>query len=106
MTNAVPAKASFVTNGHARDVQIGGRTICLRKAPSKLMPWINRPGAPVLQALIWLGKDVASDPSIVDALRMRLPDYVKRDLHKGIGDVPGWAQPIVRQVVAEDQIAA
>ncbi len=106
LTNAVPAKASFVTNGHTGSVRVGDQTIYLKKAPNTLMPWLGRPGAPVVQALAWLGRAAADDPRVVAALRARLPDDVKDDLHRGIGDVPGWAEGILRRVVAEDQLVA
>ena len=103
LTNAVPAKASFVTDGQTRTFKVGGRTMYLRRAPRRLMAWANRPGAPVVQALDWLGQNAASDPKVVATLRACLPKSVKNDLQKGLGNLPGWAIPIINQVVRNER---
>ncbi len=98
LTNAVPAQNTYITNGASRTIQIGGRTLKLRHASPRLMAWANRPGAPVVQALDWLGKNIADDKDLVDTLRSRLSPEIKRDLVNGIRLLPTWMIPIVRQV--------
>lgn len=98
LTNAVPAKTSYVTNGATRILNIGGRTVYFRHANQKLMAWATRPGAVAVQALCWLGKNITSDSKIVDILWTKLTDNIKRDLIKGIDLLPTWIGAIVRKL--------
>ena len=99
LTTAVPAKADYVTDGATRIVKIDGWTIRLNHAHPSIMNWAGRPGAPVVQALHWLGPSASDDPKIVAILRKRLSDSVKRDLEKGTSSLPDWAVSIVNKIV-------
>ncbi len=101
LTTAVPARASFVTDGRTRMLTIGGRTVQFRHAGPKVMYWADRPAAAAVQALRWLGQHAASSPETLDTLRRRLPTYVKLDLAKGAHRLPGWASLIAEQIVDE-----
>jgi len=100
LTNAVPARTVYVTDGPSRTVEIDGRTIRFRHAGSRVMRWTGRPAAPVAQALRWLGPDASRDGRIVSILKRRLPDAVKRDLVRNDRDLPGWAPPLARAIAA------
>ena len=100
LTNAVPAKASYITDGPSRTLKIDGRTVRFRHGRPRIMQWAGRPAAPVVQALEWLGRDTAGDAQVVSMLRRRLPDEVKHDLSQNINDVPGWAVPLARSIVS------
>ncbi len=106
LTNAVPAKLCYVTDGVSRTVEIDGGTVRFRHAGPRVMRWAGRPAAPVVQALRWLGPDAARDGRVVSILKRRLPDAVKRDLALNGRDLPGWALPIARAVAAEPAAAA
>ncbi len=105
LTNAVPAKVSYVTDGHSRTLKIDGRTVRFRHAGPNVMRWAGRPAAPVVQALRWLGPRAAADGEIVSTLNRHLPDKVKLDLLHNSRDLPGWALPLARSI-ASDQVAA
>ena len=105
LTNAVPAKASYVTDGHSRTLKIGGRTVQFRHASPSVMQWTGKPAAPVVQALLWLGPEASADPRVVSALKRLLPDDVKRDLYQHSRDLPGWALPLARNITAEQAVA-
>lgn len=105
LTNAVPAKTSYVTDGATRDVKIGNRTVRLRHAGPSVMAWAGKSSAPVMQALRWLGPQAASDARVAATLKRKLPDDVKKDLVRNSGSLPRWAVPIARSLV-ESQIAA
>ncbi len=106
LTNAVPARVSYVTDGASRTLRIDGRTVRLRHCRPRIMQWAGRPAAAAVQALDWLGPDAARDAQVVAALRRCLPDNVKHDLGQHISDVPGWAVPLVRSVVSDQATAA
>jgi len=46
LTNAVPAKVSFVTDGHSRTLKIDGWTVQFRHAGPGVMVWAGSPAAP------------------------------------------------------------
>jgi hypothetical protein len=98
LTNAVPAKTSYVTSGATRTLKIGGRTVYLRHARQRLMVWDGRPATSVIQALYWLGSNAASSPDVIDILKRRLSDDVKDDLTRGIKLLPSWIASIVHKI--------
>ena len=104
LTNAVPAKASYVTDGHSRTLKIDGRTVRFQHAGPSVMKWAGRPSAPVAQALRWLGPNVAADAQVLSTLSRSLPDSVKRDLFENNRDLPGWALPLARQIMADQAV--
>lgn len=99
LTNAVPAKASYATDGATRMVAVDGRRIQFRHVSPRVMRWADRPGAVVVQALRWLGPNAARDPRVKSALKC-LPDEVRNDLDRNIVDLPGWMRPLALAVVS------
>ena len=106
LTNAVPAKTCYVTDGATRTVKIDGRTVRFRHAGPSVMQWAGKSAASVVQALRWLGPHAAADAQVVSTLRRHLPDAVKRDLSKNSRDLPGWALPLARTITADQDAAA
>ncbi len=101
LTNAVPAEAIYVTDGHSRTLKIDGRTVQFRHAGPQVMWWAGRPAGPVVQALRWLGRDAATDDRVIFELQRRLSAEVKSDLVQNIRSLPGWAIPLVRSIAAD-----
>lgn len=104
LTNAVPAKASYVTDGVTRNVKIGNRTVRLRHAGPSVMVWAGKSSAPVAQALRWLGPLASSDTKVSATLKSKLPDAVKKDLIRNRAHLPSWAAPVLRSL-ADTQIS-
>ena len=104
-TNALPAKASYVTDGSSRTVKIDGRTVRFRHAGPSVMQWAGKPSAPVVQALRWLGPEAATDAQVVSILSRHLPDAVKCDLFQNSRHLPGWALPLARSITADQAVA-
>ena len=98
LTNAVPVRSGYVTDGATRTVAIDGATVRLRHAGPRVMRWTGRPAAPVAQALRWLGPDAARDVRVASILERILPDEVKHDLSRNARDLPGWALPLARGI--------
>ncbi len=105
LTNAVPAKVSYVTDGHSRTLKIDGRTVRFRHAGPSVMQWAGKPAAPVVQALRWLGPDAAADALVVSTLSRHLPDDVKLNLLQNSRDLPGWALPLARSITRDQAVA-
>ena len=105
LTNAVPAKAIYVTDGYSRTLRIDGRTVQFRHAGPSVMRWAGRPAGPVVQALRWLGPRIAANGEIVSMLNRSLPSPVKLDLLQNSRELPPWALPLVRSIAC-DQSAA
>ena len=106
LTNAVPAKVNYVTDGHSRTLKIDGRTVRFRHAGPSVMQWTGRPAAPVVQALRWLGPRAAADGDVVSTLSRHLPDNVKLDLLHNSRDLPGWALPLARSITSDQEVSA
>ena len=100
LTNAVPGRARYLTDGATRGVKAGDSVIEFKHAGPKLMQWHGRPGRAVVNAMLWFGRRTATNPdnAFADRLREQLPDHVKRDLMDGIALLPAWMVPIVRQL--------
>ena len=106
LTNAVPAKMTYLTNGTTRILNVGGRTVQIKHARKHLMPWLKRPGLTVVLALDWLGKQVVSDSEIINILQSRVSDDVKQDLVKGIDLLPTWMAKIVDSITQSVSVVA
>jgi hypothetical protein len=98
LTNAVPAKVSYVTSGSTRTLKVGGRTVKFQHGNAKVMAWMKRPGAPAVQAIYWLGQSIASTQETINILRNNLSDVMKQDLIQGINLLPAWIASIVSKL--------
>ncbi len=110
LTNAVPARYIYSTDGHSRILKIGRQNLQLEHAGPKIMFWAGRPAEPVVQALRWLGPHIVTDLKnskfIVTQLRNCLPASVKFDLWSNSRNLPGWALPVARDVASDAGVAA
>lgn len=106
LTNMVPAKPVYDTDGYSRTVKISRTTVQFRHAPPNVMRWTGEPGGPVIQALRWLGPYASKDSDVVPTLRHILPDYVKLDLARNIRYVPTWMRLIINNVTSDEAIGS
>ena len=104
LTNAVPAKVSFVTDGYSRTLKIEGRTVRFRHAGPRVMQWAGKLSAPVVQALRWLGPAAAADTQVVSTLSRTLAKDTKLDLAQNSRDLPGWALPLARSITTGHEV--
>lgn len=100
LTNAVQVSPIYLTDGPSRNVKVGDRSIEFQHAGTRLMQWYGRSGCLVVNALMWFGRRIATNPKnkVVERLRRKLPDYVKQDLMAGITLLPSWMTDIVVQI--------
>lgn len=101
LTNAVPARNDYLTNGSSRTLKVGNRVVRLRHANPKLVALKDRPSGDVVRALHWLGQDVASDDKVVNKLRAQLSSDVKHDLARARPLLAGWTAKVADRVLAD-----
>lgn len=97
LSQQVPVRAVFLTNGRSRTVQFGKQQILFRHAATRQMAVAGRISGTVIQALRWLGRRQV-DANTVAVLRRRLNDRDKKQLLQDLRFAPAWAANIMRQV--------
>jgi len=100
LSEQVPAKAVFLTDGPSRTVKIGSTTIQLRRTTAKNMAAAGRLSGLLIQALRELGKEHVT-PERRARLKRTLPAKKRRELIKDIKLAPAWMHPIIRELAEE-----
>lgn len=101
LSEQVPGKAVFLTDGPSRTVKIGPTTIQLRQTTAKNMAAAGRLSGLLIQALRELGKAHVT-PQRREHLKRTLPADKRRELLKDLRLAPAWMHPIFRDL-AEDE---
>ncbi len=97
LTEQVPAKVVFLTDGKSRKISVEGTTIELRKASPRQMALAGKESGVVIQALRYLG--VAHvDKGIVQKLQASLADNVKKEVVRNLSLAPAWMRPIIMEI--------
>lgn len=102
LSEQVPMKIVFLTDGPARKLKIGNLSIELRRTTPKNMTTAGRISGTFIQALRWLGQKNV-DQRIVSLLRERLDRKSIALLKKDIRHAPIWIAEIIRYLCGEDQ---
>lgn len=101
LSEQVPAKAVFLTDGPARTVKIGPTTIQLRRTTPRNMEAAGRLSGMLIQALRELGEDHVTRERR-DHLKRTLPADKRRELLKDLRLAPAWMHPIFRELAEEE----
>jgi hypothetical protein len=101
LSEQVPAKAVFLTDGPSRTVKIGSMTIQLRQTTPRNMAAAGRLSGLVIQAFRELGKDHVT-PARVEHLKRTLPAERRRELLRDLKLAPAWMHPIFRKLAEEE----
>ena len=100
LTEQVPAKAVFLTDGPSRTIKFGPTTIQLRQTTPRNMAAAGRLSGLVIQALRELGEAHVT-PARVAHLRRTLPADKRRGLLSDLSLAPAWMHPILRKLAEE-----
>jgi len=100
LSEQVPAKAEFLTDGPSRTVRVGNTTIQLRRTTPKNMAAAGKLSGLVVQALRALGEQHVTRDRI-EHLRRTIPAEKRRELLKDLAVAPGWMHPILRRIAEE-----
>ncbi len=101
LSEQVPAKAVFLTDGPSRTVKIGETTIQLRQTTPRNMAAAGRLSGLLIQAFRELGKEHIT-PQRLAHLKRTIPANKTRELVKDMRLAPAWMRPIFRQLAEEE----
>ncbi len=97
LSDQVPMKIVFLTDGPARRVQLGKQVIILKHTTPRAMATAGRISGLVIQALRHIGQGHVDD-AVVFRLQKRLSDDDRRQLLQDIRYAPAWIAAILRRV--------
>ena len=100
LSEQVPAKVVFLTDGATRTVRVGNTTIQLRRTTPRNMATAGRLSGLLIQALRALGRRHVTTRRIAQLMRT-IPAAERRALLKDLRFAPAWMHPIFREL-AED----
>ncbi len=97
LSDQVPMKIVFLTDGPARRVQIGKQVIMLKHTTPRAMATAGRISGLVIQALRHIGQAHVDD-AVVARLQKRLTADDKKQLLRDIRHAPAWIAAIFRRI--------
>jgi hypothetical protein len=97
LSQQVPAKIVYLTDGAEKNVTVGNQQIQLRRTTPKHMATAGRLSGLIIQALRYLKKDGVTDDHIA-TLKRTLPDADRERLWKDRIYAPAWMHPLLDQL--------
>jgi len=102
LSDQVPMKVVFLTDGLTRKLQVGNRQILLKRTTPRNMATAGRVSGTVIQALRWLGQQHI-DNRVMSILMKRLSANDKVQLLKDIPYAPIWIAQFIRTIAEKGQ---
>jgi hypothetical protein len=100
LSEQVPAKVVFLTDGPSQTVKIGSTTIQLRRTTPKNMAMAGRLSGLLVQACRELGKENIT-PERLKHLKRTIPLNARKELLKDIRFAPEWMHSIFKELAEE-----
>ena len=100
LSEQVPAKVVYLTEGRARRVKLGNREIRLKQTTSQNMATAGRISGLVIQALRYIGKERLT-PEHVRTLQLKLSAADKKCLRADLIHAPAWMHKSLRPICVE-----
>ncbi len=97
LSDQVPAKVVFLTDGAARQVKIGRQEISLKQTSPRNMATAGRLSGLIIQALRYIGRDHVDDKTLA-RLKQKLSDADVKSLKKDLTYAPAWIGDILRRL--------
>lgn len=101
LSEQVPAKVVFLTDGPSRTVKIGRQEILLRRTTPRNMAAAARLSGLLMQAFRHLGKEHIT-PARMAHLKRTLPAKERGQLLKDLRLAPAWMHPLFRELAGEE----
>lgn len=103
LSDQVPVKVVFLTDGPERRVQVGKQVIVFKHTTPKSMATAGRVSGLVIQALRYIGQKHV-DRSLSNRLRKRLSEDDKKQLIQDIPYAPAWIAQEMRQITKQGDV--
>jgi predicted transcriptional regulator of viral defense system len=97
LSEQVPSRVVFLTDGPARKVTLGKREIILQRTTPRNMATAGRKSGTIIQALRYLGKDQVDD-RVMSILRRQISDEERPKIHKDLRHAPEWIADLLRPI--------
>ncbi len=97
LSQQVPAKIVYLTDGAEKNVAVGNQRIQLRRTTPKNMATAGRTSGLIIQAFRYLGKDGVTDDHIA-TLKRTIPDLDRERLWKDRVHAPVWMHPLFEKL--------
>jgi len=101
LSEQVPAKIVFLTDGPSRTVRVGDQEIRLKQTTPRTMGPAGRTSGLVIQALRHLGQQHV-DGAVIQMLRRKLHADDKKQLLQDLGYAPAWVRAHLRAIAKAD----
>jgi len=95
LSDQVPSRIVFLTDGPARKVQIGKREILLQHTTPRNMATAGRKSGTIIQALRYLGKSQVND-TVLGTVRRFIGDQDHAAIRRDLRYAPAWIADLVR----------
>lgn len=102
LSEQVPMKIVFFTDGPARRVQLGKQVIILKHTTPRAMAAAGRVSGLIIQALRYIGQKHVDDTT-VKLLRKRISTDDRKQLLHDIRYAPAWIAAIMRRVAQPEE---
>ena len=101
LSEQVPARVVFLTDGESKRVVLGKSTLELKKTSPRLMSLAEKESGLIIQALRYLGREHI-DSQVVRRLKRSLPPKATRELMRNLALAPAWLRPVLIEIAGED----
>jgi hypothetical protein len=95
LSEQVPSRIVFLTDGPARRVRIGKREIILQHTTPRNMATAGRKSGTLIQALRYLGQDQV-DGKVIATLRRQVTGDAHSSLRRDLRHAPAWIADLLR----------
>jgi hypothetical protein len=103
LSTQVPMNIVYLTDGAARKVKVGKRTITFKKATPKTVAAVGAISSLAIQALKTLGKDKVT-PDDIEKIQLLLKKEKITHLQHDIRLAPEWIRQIIQQVLKDNKL--
>lgn len=100
LSEQVPSRVVFVTDGPFKKIKIGKTEIILKKTTAKNMANAETPLGLVIQALKHIGKDNLAKP-MLQKLKKRILTIDEKNLQRGLLHAPAWIREVILKLQGE-----